>query len=439
MWTLGSNKNNFKMGAGTQTAFQHDVAVQPNGMLTLFDDGAGPPRVHSQSRAVELSVDTSKMTVSLVRQFEHSPAISANFEGGAQLLPGGDLFVGWGQQPYFSEFSSSGRLLFDARFTSNTSSYRAFKFAWTGQPSAPPSIAVANNNDGTTKVFASWNGATTVSSWQVLAGTSPGSMVPLVGAQKRGFETTITAATGAPYFAVQALDSKGHVLATSATATAPPHIGIAGRTAFVSSNGTGGLPAVCDNSSTCHISMKITSGRTVLAQTGAEQIPAEGGGIIYFSLTGAGRSMLAHARGNRLLVRLTGQDVSKLSLNRLITLVRFSTRGAAPARTASQSPSLQLVGLTDFVSSNGVGGILAECLASTPCHTKTTISVGKTVIATTGSELLGARGVGYLIFSLTSTGRSMLAHASGNQLAAAVTITDGSATASGNIALVHFR
>jgi hypothetical protein len=264
-------------------------------------------------------------------------------------------------------------------------------------------------------------------------------MVPLVSAAKRGFETTITAATGAPYFAVQALDSEGHVLATSATATAPPHIGIAGRTAFVSSSGTGGLPAVCDNSSTCHISMTITSGRTVVAQTGAEQIPAQAGGIIYFSLTGAGRSMLAHARGNRILVRLTGKDASGLSLNRLITLVQFSTHGAAPARTASQSPSLQLVGLTDFVSSNGVGGILAQCLATTPCHTKTTVAVGKTVIATTGSELLGARGVGYLIFSLTSAGRSMLAHASGNQLGATVTISDGSATAQGDIALVRFR
>jgi hypothetical protein len=229
------------------------------------------------------------------------------------------------------------------------------------------------------------------------------------------------------------------VLATSATATAAPHIGIAGRTAFVSSSGTGGLPAVCDNSSTCHISLTITSGRTVIARTGAEQIPAQGGGIIYFSLSGTGRSLLAHARGHRLLVRLNGADVSKLTLNRLITLVPFSTSGAAPARTASQSPSLQLLGLTEFVSAGGVGGILAECLASTPCHTKTSISVGKTVIATTGSELLGARGVGYLIFSLTSAGRSMLDHARGNQLGAAVTISDGSSTASGNTVLVRFR
>ncbi len=136
---------------------------------------------------------------------------------------------------------------------------------------------------------------------------------------------------------------------------------------------------------------------------------------------------------------MTGQDVSKLSFSRFITLVPFSTSGAAPARNASQSSTLQLLGLTDFVSPGGVGGILAQCLANSPCHTKTTVSVGRTVVAKTGSELLGARGVGYLIFSLTSAGRSMLAHAHGNQLGAAVTISDGGATARGQIALVSFR
>ena len=91
------------------------------------------------------------------------------------------------------------------------------------------------------------------------------------------------------------------------------------------------------------------------------------------------------------------------------------------------------------MSSGGVGGILAECLASTACHTKTTLSIGRTVIATTGPELLGSHGVGYLIFSLTSGGKSMLEHARGHQLGASVTISDGRSTASGSIALVRFR
>ena len=94
------------------------------------------------------------------------------------MLPNGDVFVGWGQQPYFTEFNSAGQQIFDARFTSNTSSYRAYRMGWTGSRTTPPSIAAAPNNDGTTEVWASWNGATTVSSWRVLAGPSAGSLSP---------------------------------------------------------------------------------------------------------------------------------------------------------------------------------------------------------------------------------------------------------------------
>ena len=192
------------------------------------------------------------------------------------MLPNGDVFVGWGQQPYFTEFSASGQQIFDARFTSNTSSYRAYRMGWSGQPNTAPNIAAAPNNDGTTEVWASWNGATTVSSWRVLAGPSAGSLTPLMTARKGGFETGMAASTGMPVFEVQALGSKGQVLATSATASVGPHIGIAGRSAFVSSSGVGGLPAVCFNSSTCHIAVTITAGRTVIARTGSEQIPAAG-------------------------------------------------------------------------------------------------------------------------------------------------------------------
>src|SRR5262249_47465352 len=161
--------------------------------------------------------------------YQHSPALNTNFEGNAQTLSNGDVFVGWGQQPYFSEFNSAGKMVFDARFKSNTSSYRAYRMPWTGQPNTAPSIAAAPNNDGTTEVWASWNGATTVSSWQVLAGQGPGSLVPLQTARKGGFETAVAASTGMPYFEVQALDSGGHVLATSGGASVPAHIGVAGR------------------------------------------------------------------------------------------------------------------------------------------------------------------------------------------------------------------
>jgi hypothetical protein len=46
LWTLGGKRLSFRMGAGTDTWGQHDALLQPDGTLTIFDDGAGPPRVH---------------------------------------------------------------------------------------------------------------------------------------------------------------------------------------------------------------------------------------------------------------------------------------------------------------------------------------------------------------------------------------------------------
>ena len=49
-WTLGGKQSSFRMGAGAQFAFQHDVRLRPGNLVTMFDDGAGPPAVHKQSR-----------------------------------------------------------------------------------------------------------------------------------------------------------------------------------------------------------------------------------------------------------------------------------------------------------------------------------------------------------------------------------------------------
>ena len=70
---------------------------------------------------------------------------------------------------------------------------------------------------GALSVAASWNGATQVASWKVLAGASATALAPVLTAPKSGFETTIKASTAGPYVAVQALDASGNVLGTSAT------------------------------------------------------------------------------------------------------------------------------------------------------------------------------------------------------------------------------
>ena len=86
IWRLGGKRSSFKMGPGTTTGFQHSVTVHPDGTLTIFDNGAGPPKVHPYSRGIRVSLNAGTMTASLVQTYDHSPTISANFEGGVQKL-----------------------------------------------------------------------------------------------------------------------------------------------------------------------------------------------------------------------------------------------------------------------------------------------------------------------------------------------------------------
>jgi hypothetical protein len=213
IWRLGGKRSSFKMGAGTTTGFQHTVVAYPNGTLTIFDNGAGPPKVHPYSRGIRLALNTQTMTATLVQTYDHSPTISANFEGGVQKLAGGETFVGYGQKPYFTQFDAAGQEDFDARFVTDNSSYRAYRFKWNGKPHGPPAVAAARSGALVT-VWASWNGATGVARWRVLAGPRRGSLRPATVVTRRGFETAASIAA-TRYVAVEALGAEGRVLSRS--------------------------------------------------------------------------------------------------------------------------------------------------------------------------------------------------------------------------------
>jgi hypothetical protein len=216
IWILGGKHSSFAMGPGASFAFQHDARVRANNdlFITIFDDGAGPPTIHSQSRAIKLILDLKHMTARLVAQHEHG--LLANFEGDLQQLPDFDDFVGWGQQPYFSEYDPHGNLIFDGHFVGRSSSYRAYRFQWNATPATPPAIAYTAGRSPT--VYASWNGATNVSSWRVLGGSTPTALTPLATARKTWFETWVRLPSAPRYVVAQALDAHGRVLGTSALA-----------------------------------------------------------------------------------------------------------------------------------------------------------------------------------------------------------------------------
>ncbi len=203
------------MGSGAAPAYQHDVREEPDGTISFFDNG-GTPKVHSQSRVIVLSLNRQNMTASLVSSFTHSPPLSAPSQGDFQPLAGGNWFVGWGQEPYFSEFTPAGKLLFDAHLPALYQSYTVLKFPWVGNPTQPPRVVVRSGAHGGLLAYASWNGATAVAQWALLGGSTPHALAPLAVAPRSGFETAIATITAPRYIEVQALGTRGQVLGSSA-------------------------------------------------------------------------------------------------------------------------------------------------------------------------------------------------------------------------------
>jgi len=213
VWRLGGKKSDFDVEPDARFDFQHDARHHPDGTITIFDNGR--MSTVEQSDGIMVKVDEDAMTASLVRRYTHPDKPRSAFQGNVQMLPGGNVFVGWGSAPLVSEFDYDGELLFSATFPIEAETYRAFRYPWTGQPTDDPAIAAeAGPEDGVT-LYASWNGATEVATWQVFSGSGPDEMKPLASAPKKGFETVITVNTTEPYVALQAKGASGKVLGTT--------------------------------------------------------------------------------------------------------------------------------------------------------------------------------------------------------------------------------
>jgi hypothetical protein len=216
-WRLGSAHSSFKLGAGTRFYWQHDAEFQPGGLISLFDNGSDPPK-EKQSRGLLLRPEIAARTVSLVKQFVNpNRTLLAESQGNTLSLPGGDALLGYGRLPNFTEFDTSGHVLLDGTLGTNVQNFRTYLSPWSGTPDTQPSVWAHAASGGRVAVAASWNGATNVASWRVLAGPSTVSLAPVTSAPATGFQTTITAHTAGPYVGVQALDSSGAVIGTSST------------------------------------------------------------------------------------------------------------------------------------------------------------------------------------------------------------------------------
>jgi hypothetical protein len=216
LWRLGGKESDYELGSGVRFAWQHDARRQPDGTLTLFDNVAADEEAEGASRALVLRLDDPARRATLVRSYEHPRGLLSTTQGNAQVLPDGHVFVGWGSQRWFTEFDEDGRVLLDGRFGGDgADSYRAYRLEWTGRPAEPPAVVVERDGDGAYIAHVSWNGATEVARWQVLAGPDALHLAPVLERARDGFETELRVETDELVLQVRALSARGGVLGSS--------------------------------------------------------------------------------------------------------------------------------------------------------------------------------------------------------------------------------
>ena len=147
LWQLGGKDSSFKLAAakgqtldaaGEIFAWQHDPEAHGDGIYTFFDnEAAGTANTGDDalvdlpySRAITVKVDFRSRVATLISANAQPEAESAPSQGNVQVLKDGGEFVGWGSLPYFSQYSASGKLTFNAEFPAGVNTYRAYRLPW---------------------------------------------------------------------------------------------------------------------------------------------------------------------------------------------------------------------------------------------------------------------------------------------------------------------
>ena len=218
VWRLGGKRSDFAMGPGAQFAWQHDGRWVAGDRLTVFDDGFdGRTRTHHLSRGLILAVDLAGRRVAVSRAYTSPARLLSSGMGNAQLLPDGHMLVGFGDDPYTTEFDETGAVVANLQMPPGQHSYRGFRLPWSARPAEPPAVAVRRDRSSDrATLYVSWNGATGVAAWQVLGGTRRSDLRPVGRAPRTGFETAVDLGRASGVAVAVAVDARGRELGRSA-------------------------------------------------------------------------------------------------------------------------------------------------------------------------------------------------------------------------------
>jgi hypothetical protein len=138
IWRFGSNgANNSFTVVNDPRGFtgQHDIRRQPNGNVTLFDNGNWRDPLYS--RALEFELDEVNMIATLVWEYRDDPDHFGRFMGGVQKRESGGTMIAWGgsqTHPKVTDLHADGTKAFELSFPHEPGfgfgTYRAFRAPW---------------------------------------------------------------------------------------------------------------------------------------------------------------------------------------------------------------------------------------------------------------------------------------------------------------------
>jgi hypothetical protein len=205
---------------------QHDVKfVSSNGThhVISFLNNASDERDNDEnmSAALFVEMDTIAMTARVVKRINRPDSGLTRLRGSVQVLPNDNVFIGWSERGYQSEHAPNGDLLMTARFVSERySTYRAYKGEFIGRPTALPDLVASvygtSDEDITTLIHVSWNGATDVVGWKFFAQAYDRADPVFIGyANKTDFETMYIVDGYMDWITAEAIDKDGNVMSAS--------------------------------------------------------------------------------------------------------------------------------------------------------------------------------------------------------------------------------
>lgn len=228
IWQLGGKQSSFNLTNFTFGYQHHAQFVSENSthtVLSFFDNGFnGFTHVNDISTGHFIVINHSTGEATSVNNWgcpTKKGGVTVGSQGSLQVLDSGNVHIGWGEWPWFSEHTQDGTVVQFGKMPTGRirdyMHYRSGKYNWTGLPIVNPALwTYALDKESNMVMYSSWNGATEVDTWNYYVADHVDGPWTLAGnAKKDGFETAWQYTTVRNWTYAEALDKDGEPLSRS--------------------------------------------------------------------------------------------------------------------------------------------------------------------------------------------------------------------------------